>query len=169
MAAQGKGALMDEIVSTELRPYERSRTSIEGPKIMLDPKLALSMALILHELATNAAKYGALSSPQGRVTVQWLAAAGAHTTVLTVEWHESGGPLVSPPAARGFGLRLLGIALEQFGGVVDPVFEPAGLMCRMRVPLPADTHPPPDEARETLPLNERSGPSLTPGHPFAQA
>jgi two-component sensor histidine kinase len=172
MTAQGKGALIDEIMSTELGPYELGRTCIEGPKVMLQPTLALSMALIVHELATNAAKHGALSSPAGRVLVRWqLSPAPAdtapRTTTLSVEWHESGGPPVSTPAIRGFGLRLLAVALQQFDGTVLPVFESAGLVCRMTVPLPADAGPLGDEQLVTLRLGERSGP-LKPGHRFVQ-
>ena len=168
IAAQGKGAALDEIVSTEVAPYEQARTSIEGPRIMLHPKLALSMALIVHELATNAAKHGALSSPSGRVLIRWQlssprAAKSPSATTLSMEWHESGGPKVSPPAIRGFGLRLLAVALEQFNGTAQPVFESSGLVCRMTVPLAADLGPLGDEQQEALRLRERSAPSLSPG------
>jgi two-component sensor histidine kinase len=173
MAAQGKGAPIDEIISTELLPYERERTRIEGPKILLPPRLALSMALIVHELATNAAKHGALSSPSGRVSIQWRVLPGqesaGRTTTLSVEWHETGGPVVSPPAIRGFGLRLLAVALEQFNGMVETVFQPAGFICRMNVPLPANADASGDEERETLAPGERSGSSLTQEQPFVHS
>ena len=173
MAAQGKGALIDEIMATELGAYELARVSIEGPKIVLYPKLALSMAVVVHELATNAANHGLLSSPSGRVLIQWhLSPAPSdtapRTTTLSVEWHESGGPAVSTPAIRGFGLRLLAVALEPFNGTVQPVFEPARLVCRMTVPLSADAGPSGDEQPETLRLGDRSGPSLAPGNPYGQ-
>ena len=72
MAAQGQGARIRDVVSTELRPYGASRISIEGPDCLLSPKLALTMALLIHELATNAAKYGALSNSLGRLSIAWL-------------------------------------------------------------------------------------------------
>ena len=143
MAAQGRGALIGQIVSTELGPYDTARTSIDGPEVLLQPRLALAIALIVHELATNAAKHGALSSPSGRVSVRWQVLPAAignspNATTLSVDWHESGGPPVSTPAVRGFGLRLLAVALEQFDGSVSPMFERQGLVCRMSVPIPFD-------------------------------
>jgi two-component sensor histidine kinase len=167
MAAQGKGAAIEEIVVTELAPYERERTRIEGPSIMLHPRLALSLALIVHELATNAAKHGALSSPSGHVSIQWKLSSepadkDPRTTTLSVEWRESGGPRVTTPAVRGFGLRLLAIALDQFNGSAQPAFEPAGFVCRMTVPLSADAG---DQAK-TVQHRERPDPSLAPGKPL---
>ena len=167
MAAQGRGAAIDEIVSTELAPYDPARTYFEGPKVLLHPKLALSMALIIHELTTNAAKHGALSSASGRVAVRWQVSTESTDTIrLSVDWQESGGPIVSTPAVRGFGLRLLAVALEQFSGKVEPLFESTGLVCRMAVPLPVDARAayedPPEAARRGAP----SAASLTPGHPF---
>jgi two-component sensor histidine kinase len=169
MATQGKGAALDAIVSTEVGPYDAARALIQGPKITLEPRLALSMALIVHELATNAAKHGALSSPSGRVLIRWQLSPGpadaAGGTILTMEWQENGGPPVSPPAVRGFGLRLLAIALDQFNGKVEPAFEPDGLVCRMTVPLSATTGLAGDEP-EALPRSGQSEASPTPGHPI---
>ena len=170
MAAQGKGALIDEIVSTELSPYDPARAYFEGPKILLHPKLAMSMALIIHELATNAAKHGALSSPSGRVAVRWqVSTEPADTMKLSVDWQESGGPTVSTPAVRGFGLRLLAVALEQFSGKVEPRFEPTGLVCRMAVPLPADARASHEDQPEAARRAGPSAASLTPGHPYIGA
>jgi two-component sensor histidine kinase len=130
IAAQGSGALIRDILSAELRPYA-AQVSIEGPEIWLSPKLALSMALLFHELATNAAKYGALSHSAGKISVRWAPA----DPWLDLEWQESEGPTVTVPNHRGFGTRLFLRALEQFGGKVEVTFASAGLVCKLSVPL----------------------------------
>ena len=135
IATQGKGAGIRDILSAELRPYDAARVSIEGPEILLAPKLALTAALLFHELATNAAKYGALSRSLGKVSVHW----SYSDPWLSIEWRESDGPAVSVPKHRGFGTRLFLRALEQFGGNVDTTFAATGLVCKMNVPLSEDT------------------------------
>ena len=135
IATQGAGARIRDILSAELCPYDAARLSIEGPDILLAPKLALTAALLFHELATNAAKYGALSRSLGKVSVHWSYSA----PWLSIEWSESDGPPVSVPNHRGFGTRLFLRALEQFGGNVDTTFAPTGLVCKMNVPLSEDT------------------------------
>jgi two-component sensor histidine kinase len=131
IAAQGQGANLCDILAAELRPYDAVRISIEGPEILLSPKLALMMALLFHELATNAAKYGALSQSAGKISVRW-----SHSEPwLNLEWQESGGPPVAIPNHRGFGTRLFLRALEQFGGKVEAAFASTGLVCKLSVPL----------------------------------
>jgi two-component sensor histidine kinase len=132
--ANGRGAFTRDIAETELGPYVESRVSIEGPNVLLPPKYALTIALLVHELATNSAKYGSLSVPDGHVTLH----SSMSEEVLRFEWREAGGPPVTPPTTHGFGLRLLSRALEQFGGGTEMVFEPSGLVCRMQLKLPAD-------------------------------
>jgi two-component sensor histidine kinase len=132
MATQGRGGSIRAILTTELEPYGLSRIAMEGPDIVLSPNLALTMALIVHELATNAAKYGALSSAVGKLSIWW----SLTDRTLTLEWQESGGPLVAPPTHYGFGLQLLSRALEQFGGTAETIFEKNGLICRMKAVLP---------------------------------
>ena len=127
LAAQGRGAQLRDILTAELDPYETSRIAMEGPAAFLGPKLALTMAMLLHELATNSAKYGALSSPSGKLSVHW-SLSGAR---LDLEWRESGGPVVDLPARRGFGMRLLASALDQFGGAVTTSFEPTGFVGKL--------------------------------------
>jgi two-component sensor histidine kinase len=85
------------------------------------------MALLIHELATNAAKYGAFSEAGGTLTVSWLVT----DKTLRLAWRETGGPPIAPPADRGFGLQLLPRALEQFGGTANMTFETTGLVCMM--------------------------------------
>jgi two-component sensor histidine kinase len=132
IAAQERGASLRAILSTELKPYELARISMEGPDIILTPTLALTMALMVHELATNAAKYGALSQPAGKVSLHW----SLTDRTLKLEWRESGGPPVASPTHRGFGLQLLSRALEQFSGTVEMNFEASGLACQMKAILP---------------------------------
>jgi two-component sensor histidine kinase len=102
IAAQGKGARIGDILSTELRPYDGARISIDGPEILLSPKLALTMALLFHELATNAAKYGALSLSVGKISVRW----SCSDSWLRLEWRESEGPQVTVPNHLGFVTQL---------------------------------------------------------------
>lgn len=131
-ATQGQGAGIREILSAEFAPYGVSRISMSGPDCLLPPKLSLTMALLVHELATNAAKYGALSNSAGRLAIDWSLSDGR----LNFAWAESDGPPVSPPNHDGFGTRLLSRALEQFDGHVDTIFAPSGFVCKLDVALP---------------------------------
>ena len=118
MASQGKGACIRDVLATELGPYELSRTALHGPDFHIPPRLALTMALIVHELATNAAKYGALSTAAGKLTIGW----SLEGKRLNLEWRECGGPPVAAPTHHGFGQRLLSRALDQFAGTVAMSF-----------------------------------------------
>ena len=135
MAAQGRGAGLRAILSTELKPYGLARISMEGPNVILSPTFALTVALIVHELATNAAKYGAFSRPAGKLSVHWSLA----DRILNLYWREAGGPPTVSPTRPGFGLRLLSRALDQFSGGVETTFEPEGLICTMKAVLPEST------------------------------
>jgi two-component sensor histidine kinase len=158
LATQGKGAHLRDILSTELDPYEASRIAFEGPSTLLAPKLAMTMAMLVHELATNSAKYGALSTATGKLTI----CSSLSDARLNLEWRESGGPIVTSPARRGFGLRLLTRALDQFGGTVETTFEPTGLICTLSAPLPEEdaTNIAPD-ATSTTQGTEFQSPSAT--------
>ena len=134
IATQGEGANIRDIFEAEIRPYDVSRLSLQGPDVLLPPKLAMTMALVVHELATNSAKYGALTGPSGKLAICWSEVDGK----MTVDWRESDGPAVTPPAHRGFGTRLLSRALQQFGGTFESKFEPTGLICEMKLMLPRD-------------------------------
>jgi two-component sensor histidine kinase len=134
MAAQGRGAGIRDILISELEPYELSRVSMTGHDIFLPPRLALTMALLIHEVATNAAKYGALSIAAGKLAICWSVSDGT----LSLEWREIGGPPVAAPAHRGFGLRLFSRALDQFNGSVEMSFEEPGLACELKAALPKD-------------------------------
>ncbi len=99
------------------------------------------MALLFHELATNAAKYGALSKPAGQLSVVWFVSEGQ----LRLNWRETGGPTVCAPNHRGFGMRLLSGALDQIDGKLDMCFDPAGLICTISLNLAKDS---PSRVRE---------------------
>ena len=131
MATQGQGARISDILSTELGAYEVSRVSMDGPDVFLSAKLAMTMALLVHELATNAAKYGALSSPAGKLSIGW----SLSTRTLMLDWRESNGPTVASPTHQGFGLRLISRALDQFHGTAQTTFESSGLICKIKVDL----------------------------------
>jgi two-component sensor histidine kinase len=131
MAAQGQGADLRDVLTIELGAYEASRVLMTGPAVFLPAKLALAMALLVHELATNAAKYGALSVETGGVSINW----SVSNRVLELFWRETGGPPVAQPSHRGFGVRLISGALEQFSGMTEMTFETGGLICRATAKL----------------------------------
>ncbi|WP_187371514.1 sensor histidine kinase [Methylobacterium oryzihabitans] len=108
------------------------RFRLDGPALEIGPSAALSLALILHELATNAAKYGALSVPHGTVTVSW-AVGPAPDPAFRLTWTEAGGPPVAPPRRKGFGSRLIGRGLA--GGGVALRYPPEGVVCTLTAPL----------------------------------
>ena len=135
-----------QVAETALRPFGHSaatdRFEIGGPEILLTPRTAISFTLVLHELATNAVKYGALSTPGGRVAFRWTIAGPGHES-FRAEWRESNGPQVSAPARRGFGMRLIeqGLATE-LGGTIRLDFAPAGVTCRIETKASSVVAPP---------------------------
>jgi PAS domain S-box-containing protein len=122
------------IVKDSFAPYAcTSRVSLEGPSVRLNSRTALALAMVLHEMANNAAQHGALSVPQGRVAVSWHTAAG----MLTIDWREEAGPLVTLPKRRGFGARLVERAVaHELGGRPVLDYAPSGVRCTMEIPLP---------------------------------
>jgi len=112
-----------------------ARISWAGPPLMLEAQVALHLALVLHELGTNARKYGALSSPLGRVSARWETRSAANGARLVLDWRESGGPKVKPPTARGFGSMLIDQSLQTHGGIVSVSYPEAGLVCIIDLPL----------------------------------
>ena len=129
------GADLSQVVAEALAPYHRDRFEIGGPDVRVIPRMALALTLALHELATNAAKYGALSVPTGRIAVLWQVRPG-DPPHLIFRWQERGGPLVSPPTQKGFGSRLIerSLALE-LAGEVNITYDPAGVVCEVCAPL----------------------------------
>jgi two-component sensor histidine kinase len=125
-----------EIVCVALGPFRDAHADQldirDGAAFDLPPSIGVSMILCLHELATNAVKYGALSAEQGRVTCEWAETAPG---VVQLRWRESGGPPVIPPANKGFGSRVIGGALRGApGGKVDLRFPPGGVECDITFP-----------------------------------
>jgi two-component sensor histidine kinase len=125
-----EGASFEGVVRRALKPWredDRVRFQVEGPAVHLEPKKALALGMAFHELATNAAKYGAFSSPAGTVHVRWHIAPDAR---LKLTWKERGGPPVVEPERRGFGLRLIEFGLaREISGDVKLDFRPEGLVC----------------------------------------
>jgi two-component sensor histidine kinase len=134
-----RGASLGGLVETLLAPdrtADPARIEIAGPACDLPPQKALAMTMGLHELATNARKYGALSAPGGRLSVVWSIADPGGERRLTLVWSERGGPRVAPPARSGFGTRLLRRALgADLDGTVTLDFDPAGVVCTFEFPL----------------------------------
>jgi two-component sensor histidine kinase len=128
------GADVTDVVARAIAPFAASQFVIDGPSLDLSPKQTLALSLALHELATNAQKHGALSLPEGCVTLCWHTADG----VLHMNWRESGGPFVTPPARRGFGSRLLEGGLSRdLGGDAKLDFAPEGVCYAMTAALEA--------------------------------
>lgn len=125
-------ARLQTILERELDPYDRARVTLCGPDVQLDAELARSFSLIVHELATNAAKYGALCRPDGRVNVEWTVQ-GAR---LSMDWDEKNAPTIAKPFEPGFGVRLVTRLLKNHGGEVTPEFKPDGLHVQIAIALP---------------------------------
>jgi PAS domain S-box-containing protein len=129
------GSLAAEVLAP-LTGTAHPRVTIGGPSFDLSPRAALSLTMALSELATNAVKYGALSSENGALSLRWNLLQEPDGAVLSVEWQERGGPPVTPPARRGFGMRLMERCIEaDLRGALDLVFEPNGVCCRMTFPV----------------------------------
>ena len=133
---------LGDLVDQALRPYRESEGSqpfeVDGPQVWLGEKVASTFSMVLHELATNATKYGALSVPSGKVCIRWhedkMTDGGRQ---LAFEWRECGGPRVEPPTRRGFGSQLVERALAyELGGTARMAFDPTGLTCTIKATLP---------------------------------
>lgn len=130
-----EAASIRSIISAALLPFQCSDSSVAmaGPDVLLPPQTSVSLALAVHELATNAAKYGALSLPSGQVNIQWEIVEDR----LKWKWIECGGPPVSLPTSRGFGTRMIERALAaELSGNVKIDFLPSGVACLLEAPLP---------------------------------
>ena len=134
-----EGANLDEIVAQAITPYrggDLNRFHTDGPPVRLPAKMALSISMALHELATNAVKYGALSSEKGRVSITWQTRREADGWWLRLEWLEADGPPVAEPEHEGFGTRLIARGLAQeLGGETKIEYRPTGVWCEMNAHL----------------------------------
>jgi two-component sensor histidine kinase len=130
-----ESASLRTILQTELEPHGSGEAHyiLRGPDLDLPPKVAVVLGMVIHELTTNAMKYGALSSPQGSVEVEWnVGGMGA----LELHWTEKGGPPVRTPEGTGFGSRLIEQAVtRELQGQIQVSFDPSGLRCRLTIPL----------------------------------
>lgn len=136
-----ESADLRELLSGSLAPYGGAdRVTLRGEDLVLRPRAVLSLAMVFHELTTNAAKYGALSVPGGSVEICWQPVAGADTALLRIDWIEQGGPPVVAPTRRSFGSKLIeGSIAAEYGGSGRLTFDPAGLRCEILMPLEAAT------------------------------
>jgi two-component sensor histidine kinase len=127
-----EGVTLRELILTELKPYANGiNTVIVGPAVQLSPDASRAVGMVIHELTTNAAKYGALSRLGGQVSVLWTL-----ESMLKIQWTETGGPAVAAPARQGYGIGVIrNLLTYEFGGRVDLVFADQGLCCTMELPV----------------------------------
>ncbi len=127
-----QGSELSDVTGRVLQPYALNnpgRIRMSGPEVPLSPRQAVVMSMIVHEIATNAAKYGALSNELGTVTLDWTLVAGDPVRRLKLTWTETGGPHVGAPVQRGFGSRLIeSSARDQLGGDATVDFLPRGVV-----------------------------------------
>jgi two-component sensor histidine kinase len=133
-----QGVGLADLVRDQLAPYATDANArIKGPNIVLTAAATQSVAMVLHELVTNAAKYGALSAPDGQVSVSWeRLSRDGEPPKLTITWREMGGPPTAAPLEAGFGTNLMrDLIPHELGGTVDLSFAAEGLCCKIEVPV----------------------------------
>jgi two-component sensor histidine kinase len=143
------GGGLVELVRRQLAPYTTdANTTIGGSDVMLTAAATQALAMVLHELVTNAVKHGALSKPDGRVSVHWdRHSRGDAGTSLTIEWREFGGPPIVAPIQFSYGANLIRELIpHELGGKVDLVFAAEGVCCRIEIPL-EEKRPPVDASK----------------------
>ncbi|WP_421937958.1 sensor histidine kinase [Phenylobacterium sp.] len=139
-----EGAGMREIAQVGLAPFDETRITVSGPEVRVTARAAIALSMALHELATNATKYGGLSGDVGGVALTWRTRREDDRVLFELEWREFGGPPVAAPKRRGFGSRLLSQGVRaDLNGVAELLFEPEGVICRITAPL--ETPPRPDQ------------------------
>ena len=129
------GAELHDLVTKELAPYRKgdgTRVAIDGPAFALEPDTAQTIAVVVHELTTNAIKYGALSVIEGRIVVSWTL---NNSGRLVLRWTETGGPAVSTPMRKGVGTRVIASMIKQAGGEIRSDWHPTGLLCEISIPI----------------------------------
>ncbi len=157
------GADLGVLVMEELAPFRSAdahKIEIVGANVSLLPHMAQGLALALHELATNAAKHGALSSLTGKVRLNWE----LRPDVLDLHWHESGGPKTTAPSARSFGLKVIHASIEQqLGGKVTFDWQPRGLQCTLSIPLQEPMRPRASQPARERPERDAAQPAIANG------
>lgn len=135
-AENWEGANLREVVARALEAFSGDRVRVDGPEVRLTPRQALALSIALHELATNAAKYGALSNGRGTVDVRWSVVRAGEAQMLELRWTERGGPPVALPIKRGFGSRLIERSLaNELGGAASIEFAREGVCASIASPL----------------------------------
>jgi len=133
VATRWIGAELSTIAKQELAPFSATserHVRIDGPEVLLEPNIAQAIAVTLHELATNAAKYGALSVTGGQIDLEW---SHENTRRLNLRWIETGGPTVQPPSRKGFGGRIMEQMIGQLKGEIRFNWRPEGLVCEVTI------------------------------------
>ncbi len=128
-----QGAHIERMVNEELAPYrgDNSRVVVRGPSVFLSPEKAQNVAMAIHELATNSAKYGALSAAEGILNISWK----IENEIVTLHWQEADGPPVRAPSSQGFGTKIMNASIKhQIGGNVTWDWRPSGLLCTLQFP-----------------------------------
>lgn len=134
--AEETEAELRSLVQKVVEPVAHDRCDIEGgPDVLLRTHQVAPLSMMLHELATNALKYGALSNSTGRVHIGWKTEQRAGQSFLLMSWREEGGPLVAPPSGRGFGTGLIGYSAQAEGGEAELDFDPLGLRAFIQMPV----------------------------------
>ena len=129
-----RGASLAQIIRREFAPYTRGNTDVSGPSVTLKAEATQAVATVLHELTTNAAKYGALSNRSGRVSVRWRWLQNGSRALL-IEWQETGGPPVLAPSHSGYGTSIIRELIPfELGGAIELSLAPKGTRCRLEIP-----------------------------------
>jgi two-component sensor histidine kinase len=160
---QWQGMPLAELVRREFAAYASgNNTRIDGPEVMLSAEAGQAIAKVIHELATNAAKYGALSTQSGRVSVRWYQKLNGSAQLILI-WRETGGPRVEAPKKSGYGTGVVRDLIPyEFGGTVDLSFGPEGVQCRLEMPFDRVSGDNPDASgSERLHCAERSSSALS--------
>jgi PAS domain S-box-containing protein len=131
------GVGLTDLIRHQLAPYTTgANTAISGPDVMLTSAQTQAIAMVIHELATNAAKHGALSGTDGKVSVSWDCTGADRAAILTITWRELGGSPITAPVQSGYGLSLIrDLVPHELGGTVDLTFQPDGARCKIEIPL----------------------------------
>jgi two-component sensor histidine kinase len=119
------------VLARILRPHGEGRAQLSGPSVSVSERAINDIALVFHELATNAAKCGALSAEQGAVAIEW----SVEEDDLRLLWREAGGPVTKPPSRRGYGSKLVTATIGSCGGQIDYDWRAEGLVAHLRLPL----------------------------------
>nr|WP_318272628.1 sensor histidine kinase [Paracoccus saliphilus] len=138
VSAQKDARQLADLITRIMEPYRNGTSRIKiagGPQVYLSPPQTMSLGMMMHEMATNALKYGALSVPDGQVSIAWTIEKEDGSPVVRFIWHENDGPTVAPPTGKGFGTNLIKFSVEQeLGGTVELRYPPDGFVAELTFP-----------------------------------